>query len=389
MASNRLAAREAAESLLQDRERFALQSAYAAPVSPSEKKLCALWERILGINGLGIDDDFFILGGDSLSAVALFTEVERIFGTKPPLAMLLERPTIRLLAELFVSPESTQTDAKVQSRPGGAAQPPLVAIKASGNRPPLYIVHGNGGNVLMLAGLLPLLPPDQPLYGLTARGLTEGETPHTRLDALVDDYVAAIRRHQPAGPYNVGGFCIGGMIACEMARRLRAAGEDVRPVIMMDPDYNRDLTPWLYWRYPDAPALRLLRMLVGFMWRLRIALLRVLRRAPGAQMPDARDRRHLYAMQDQLAKAFQHYRPQPYEGSVILLGSAPRVQRASRFKTGWRILAPAIQTVVVAPDHLGLFTTHISLLAAAINAVLESRSVEDAVRAASLRSSSS
>jgi thioesterase domain-containing protein len=210
---------------------------------------------------------------------------------------------------------------------------------------------------------------------------------HTKLDALVEDYLAAIRRVQPAGPYNLGGYCIGGMIACEMARRLRTAGENVRTVIMIDPDYNRVLTPWLYWRSPDAPIMRPVRLLVGFMWKARVAVLRALRRAPGGGMRDPKDRRRMYDMQDSLARAFRQGRPQPYEGSVVLLASAERAERARHFKVGWRILAPAIRIVAIAPDHYALFRSHAPLLGAAIRAVLESRSVEDAIRSVVPRSS--
>jgi thioesterase domain-containing protein/acyl carrier protein len=364
----------------QDRDRFALSTAYAAPSTDGEKSLCAVWEQVLIIDGLGIDDDFFLLGGDSLAAVTLFTEVERIYGTKPPLATLVENPTVRKLAAYLDAATAAKNDAALQDRPQTAVQRPLVALQPAGDRLPLHLVHGNGGNILILAGLLPHLPPDQPLYGVTARGLAEGEALHTNFDALIEDYLAAIRRVQPAGPYSLGGYCIGGMIACEMARRLRATGEEVRPVIMIDPDYNRVLTPWLYWRFPDAPVTRLVRMFAGIAWHVRVAVLRALRWAPGGKMKAAKDRRRLYAMQDQLAKAFQQYGRQPYEGSVILLGSAERVERANRFKAGWRIIAPAIRMVVIAPTHYALFRSHISILGAAINAILEGRPVEDAVR---------
>ncbi len=293
----------------------------------------------------------------------------------------MEQPTIRKLGAYL----DATADAKPQDQPPTVVQRPLVALQPAGDRQPLHLVHGNGGNVLILAGLLPYLPSDQPVYGLTARGLAEGEAPHTSFDALVEDYLAAIRRAQPAGPYNLGGYCIGGMIACEMARRLRAAGEDVRSVIMIDPDYNRVLTPWLYWRSPDAPIMRPMRLLVGFMWKARVAVLRALRRAPGGGMRDPKDRRRLYDMQDNLAKAFRQYRPQPYEGSVALLASADRAERASRFAVGWRVLAPAVRITAIAPSHYALFRSHAPRLGAGIKAVLESRSVDDAIRDVSPR----
>ena len=372
----------AAEST-QDRERFALPSLYAAPSTDDEKRLCTLWEQVLVANGLGIDDDFFLLEGDSLSAVTLFTEVERVFGVKPPLAALLEHPTIRKLAALLATLRADEAQRPTGLRPLAVAQPPLVAIRESGRRPPLYIVHGNGGDVLILTGLLRYLAADQPLYGITARGLNRDEAPHTDFDALIEDYLAGIRRVQPTGPYYLGGYCIGGILACEMARRLRARGESVRAVVMIDPDYNRLVTPWLYWRSPDAPLARILRGLAGAAWRMRSMLLRLFRRAPSVVKQTPEDRRRYWTMQDRFAEAFRRYRPQAYEGDVVLLSSADRAARAERFAAGWRVLAPNIRTVVVGPDHLALFRSHLPVLCAGITAALESRSVEDAVGAAS------
>jgi len=372
----------AAEST-QDRDRFALPTPYVAPSTEDEKKLCSLWEQVLVANGLGIDDDFFLLEGDSLSAVTLFTEVERVFGIKPPLAALLEHPTIRKLVALLATMRAGDTPGHAGFRPVAVAQPPLVAIRENGNRPPLYVVHGNGGDVLMLTGLLLYLAPDQPLYGITARGLHRNEAPHTDFDALIEDYLAGIRRAQPTGPYYLAGYCIGGILACEMARRLRAKGEEVRTVIMIDPDYNRLVTPWLYWRNPDAPLTRVVRYLAGVAWRLRGRFLRLTRPPAGLAKLTPEDRRRYLTMQGRFAHAFQRYRPQAYEGSVILLSSTDRAARARRFAVGWRVLAPNIRTVVIAPDHHAAFHSHLPLLSAAITATLESRSIEDAVAAAS------
>jgi thioesterase domain-containing protein len=235
----------------------------------------------------------------------------------------------------------------------------------------------------MLTGLLRYLSPDQPLYGITARGLHRDEAAQTDFDALIEDYLAGIRRVQPTGPYYLGGYCIGGILACEMARRLRARGEEVPTVIMIDPDYNRLVTPWLYWRHPDAPLTRLVRYLAGMAWRMRVALRRLTRQSPELVKQTPEDRRRYWTMQGRLGKAVRQYRPQAYEGSVILLGSAARAARAQRFAVGWRALAPNIRTVVVGPDHPALFRTHLPVLCAAITAALESRSVEDAVGAAS------
>lgn len=239
------------------RRDFALRSAYAAAASETEGRLLALWQAALDVEGLGVLDDFFELGGDSFTAVQLFTTLEDAFGASPAVSILLECPTVRLLARHLDGQLVAQTPR------------PLVSIRRHGARMPLYMVHAATGNVLFARQLLPYLDKVQPLYGIQARGLMAGETPHDRFESMAADYLAAIRKVQPQGPYFLAGYCIGGLIALEIARTLRAAGEEIRFLGMIDPSLPPCVAPWLRWPKPDAVSARLQRAISRVAWHVK------------------------------------------------------------------------------------------------------------------------
>ncbi len=137
------------------------------------------------------------------------------------LATLFETPTVAGLAERLRGGRPT-------------AWSPLVAIKPEGTKPPLFLVHAAGGHVLFYRDLARHLDPEQPVFGLQARGLDKTQTHHDRVEAMAAYYLMAMRVHQPAGPYYVGGSSFGGLVAFEIAQQLRAQGEDVGLVALMD-----------------------------------------------------------------------------------------------------------------------------------------------------------
>src|SRR6266513_3205780 len=186
----------------------------AAPRDDVELRLTEIWKKLLGVERVGVWDDFFDLGGHSLLAIRMFAEVENRFGMRVPLATLLKAPTVERLADVL--------------RKGGDPQPcrSLVAIQPGGSRPPLFCVHGHFGEVLFYRDLAGSLGPDQPLFGLQARGLT-GEPAHRTIQAMAAAYLEEIRAVQPQGPYFVGGYCFGAIVAFEMAQQLLAEGQDV------------------------------------------------------------------------------------------------------------------------------------------------------------------
>ena len=219
---------------LPDAEHQPEQSTFVAAQDEIESQLKDIWETTLGIRPIGIADNFFDLGGNSLTAVRLFAQIATTFDKNMPLSMLLKAPTIRQLAAVIrqdVDPQSWS---------------PLVEIKPGAAKSPLFCIHGGGFNILVYRDLALQLDADRPVYGLQARGLDSHQPLAERLEAMATDYINEIQRVQPVGPYLLAGLSNGGNIAIEMAQQLQARGETVALVAMFDsygPDGLKLLAP--------------------------------------------------------------------------------------------------------------------------------------------------
>ncbi|TCP59048.1 amino acid adenylation domain-containing protein [Tumebacillus sp. BK434] len=216
---------------------FARETAFAAPQDRIELELLQLWREMLGHHALGVTDDFFKVGGHSLLAVRLIAQIEKRFGQKLPLSVLFRAGTVRRLA--------------AQLRQGGQALPatPLVTIQSGlpgTAETPLFLVHPVGGSVFAYLDLARELGSDQPVYGLQARGLEDHRAPLVVMEEIAAEYVAAIRTVQQSGPYRLGGWSLGGSIVFAMAGQLRALGEEVELLVLIDAraplaDYQREM----------------------------------------------------------------------------------------------------------------------------------------------------
>jgi thioesterase domain-containing protein/acyl carrier protein len=204
------------------RTRPDLDRAFRSPGSAIEQTLAEIWADVLDLDEVGIHDDFFDLGGDSLRAVELLAEVETRFGRRLADGVLLEAPTVEQLARIL------SQDAAI------AAPRSLVALRATGDRPPLFCVPGHLGSVLCFHELARYLGDEQPVYGLEARGLDGVEPPHTTIEAMAAAYLTEILTRQPQGPYFLAGYCFGGRVAFEMARQLVAGGREVGLLALLD-----------------------------------------------------------------------------------------------------------------------------------------------------------
>jgi len=209
---------------------------YAPAEGPIEEHLAQLWENLLGVSPVGRDDSFFDLGGHSLIAVRLFAAVKREFNVEFPISVLFEAPTIAQCAVLIAA-EAGDIAPDVQ---GDAPAPArkfefLVPLNQSSvDAAPLFIVAGMFGNVLNLRHLALQFSAERPVYGVQARGLIGGAEPHTDMQTAAADYLDEIRARQPVGPYLLGGYSGGGITAYEMAQQLRAAGEEVAVLALLD-----------------------------------------------------------------------------------------------------------------------------------------------------------
>lgn len=346
------------------REHLTLSAPFAPPASEMERRLTRIWEAAFDIGGLGVDDDYFELGGDSLIAVTLFAAMENAFGAMPPLSTLLDYPTIRKLA------------GRLEQMGAQASDDLLLTVRGQGRRWPLFYVHAAYGNVLYVRRLTAFLT-DQPLYAVQARGLVEGETPHQSFDAMAADYGAVIRKTRPKGPYVLAGHCVGGLIAYEMALHLTAEGEDVAAVIMIDPDWHPHAVPWLHWRNPSAPHIRLLRHLLRVYWFAPVRLRRMIALLRGRAVKDAPEmagtqRHQRDAVIAGIRAAFATHRPRHYDGKVYVITSAERRPRVSKPGTGWGFWAPRTEFVTIPASHDEFFVGALPEVATALDRILAS-----------------
>lgn len=226
----------------QNRSCFKPEGIYVAPRNSLEFQLIQLWSEILGIKSIGVKDNFFDLGGESLLAMSLFAQIEKRFGQALPLTTLLQAPTVEQLAKIL--------NQEVNS----VSWSSLVPIQPNGTKPPLFCIHGQQGNVLNFRKLSKYLGSDQPCYGLQAKGLDGKELPYFRVEDMAAHYIQEIRTVQPKGPYFLAGNSMGGTIAFEMATQLHKQGEKVALLVMFD-TFSLNCFPRLsfrrrrYWKY--------------------------------------------------------------------------------------------------------------------------------------------
>ena len=291
------------------------------------KTLQGLWSRVLNVRMAEPDDDFFALGGQSMIAAQLFALIKAELGLSAPLSVLYEAPTPRTLA------------AKLSREGYQKAWQSLVTINSSGNRPPLFLVHAAEGNVLLYRSLAAYLGEDQPVYGLQSAGLDGRSEIDGRFENVACRYAREIRQVQPHGPYMLGGYCLGGTIAMEIARQLIEAGETVGLLAMFE-NFNIRAIRWplpLHLRLMNAGFLNLYYHALNFlgaegddklafftqklhveMTRARVYARVALARAWRRLRPNAPTQFPHIKVADVYDGALEQYDVKPYPGEITL-----------------------------------------------------------------------
>ncbi|MBN2991589.1 hypothetical protein JWR97_09540 [Pseudomonas cedrina subsp. fulgida] len=195
---------------------------YREPSGEYEMKLCQLAAELLKTPKIYPQQSIFDCGATSLTAMRLVVLVEKLYGINVPLSSFVSAPTMEKLSVL------------IQKGGGAFTFDPLVPLRETGQRTPLFLVHPMGGNILSYLRMLPHLPAEQPLYALQASGVDAGSEPIPSVEAQASLYIEAMRRIQPEGPYVIGGWSYGGFIAFEIAQQLIRAGERVANVLILD-----------------------------------------------------------------------------------------------------------------------------------------------------------
>jgi FkbH-like protein len=363
------------------------RAGYLPPQNETEKNLCEIWQKLLRVERVGVRDNFFELGGHSLLAVRLFAEMEKTFGRKLPLVTLFHNPTIRKLSRALSDTQTSLTRSL------------LVPLQPHGSRPPLFLVHGAGGDVLWgYANLASHLPSDQPIYGIKSRGQA-GEEEFGDIQEMAACYAQEIKRFQPAGPYFLGGYCFGGNVAYEMARQLRAQGEEIGLVLLLDSaPANAGYERVTWWRpsYPHRFARNFYHWLRDFakgslreqrayvarklraLWR---KTWRAVARDNGASTVDLEDvidpslfpQNELKLWQRHLDAMTQHVQ-QPFDGDVVLLRTQGQPLFCSLEEDFcWRKVARrGVKIRFVPGSHENVFMEpNVKTLAAELQAVLD------------------
>ena len=383
---------EAAPKQSQSFARPDLESDYLAPRNDIERTLTGFWQDLLGVGQVGVEDDFFALGGHSLIAVRLFAMVRKAYRVDFPISVLFEAPTIAACAALIeerIGPQDSTAEAPKATKRRFTH---LVAMheREGGPKTPFFLVAGMFGNVLNLRHLAQLIGGDRPFYGLQARGLYGDQPPHTTIPEAAADYIAELRQIQPHGPYLLGGFSGGGLTAWEMAQQLQKAGEEVALLALLDTPLP--LRPSL--SSTDKAMIKLAELRArgpGYLVDWAKARWEWERSKHLAPAPDSEGAFHNAAIEAAFRAALPQYPLPLYKGRTVLL--RPPLDRRWQVSNGNWVssakeyifpdndltrFAPALEVIEVPGDHDSMvLEPNVRVLAGALrNAIAEAEPAE-------------
>jgi thioesterase domain-containing protein/acyl carrier protein len=324
--------------------------------SPSIDLLTSIWRRVLQRSEIGVDDNFFDLGGDSALAVQLFTEIAEACGQQLPPVMIYHVPTIASQAALL-------------DRPATPELSPLVQLK-SGYQTPLFIAPGLGGGPAEFFQLAKYLHLPHAIFGLQPKGIEGFDEPCERIEEMADFYLQAIVRFQPHGPYFLAGYSLGGLVALEMARTLLAGNEKIGLLILLDSyPHIRFLAPGQRLRLLSQRA----RYRVTHFGRAPRSEIRLGGLASADQITTFAPA--FQRVRNAAYRALRRYRPTSYPGKVNFVRAEQVTDFPADPKAVWSHLIAQLEIETVAGDHLGMLTTHYEALAAVLGRYLQTASL--------------
>ncbi|MEV4049848.1 beta-ketoacyl synthase N-terminal-like domain-containing protein [Amycolatopsis sp. NPDC049688] len=322
------------------------------PDGSLRERLAGIWCSALGVTAVSDEDDFYRLGGESITSINLLGRIRDELGIAVPLTAFSERPVFGRLIELARQAQP-ETPAAVTN---------LLTLRATGERPPLFLAAPAAGSSLVYRRLVGLLDPEQPCYGLESPGLHDGAAPLRRFEDIAAHHVELIRRVRPKGPYLLGGWSVGAMVAHEMARQLTEGGETVTGLVAID-------------ACVFGTAGRALHRRPGFLVRtLRSMASNRLSGPPGVDdlVRDVPGVDFARVFNANLAATLR-YRPRPVPCDIVVFKTVRRPGEAEALRREVAPLYRGTTTVVASPgDHWSILGEHVGWLAGRIDEMLGS-----------------
>jgi amino acid adenylation domain-containing protein len=356
---------------------------FLAPRDAIEQQLAKIWEKVLGLQPIGVADNFFELGGHSLLAVRVFSQIEKTLGRKLPLATLFRAPTIEQIAAVI----REDNQAKSWST--------IVDIQPKGSRPPFFWIHtlggDGGGGFFYYRKLAELLGLDQPSFGIRSP-----QEPFSRIEEMAKFYIKEIRKFQPSGPYYLGGFCFGGNVAYEMAQQLTKAGEQVGLLVMLESS-PPNISPKQEWsataaKYSLENIVENVKDFVNVSHEQRLALLKT----KGKRLTQKFKKRIASAEEGTAVAlnqildlstypegyvtyaethwdALTHYHPQSYDGEITLFRAKKQGLSNFNHSLGWdALVGDRVNVTVVPGTHESMLQEpNVQIVAAKLRSLLE------------------
>ena len=307
----------------------------AKTASATIEKLIPIWQRVLQVSSLGVEDNFFDLGGDSTLALELFNEISRAYGRELPPVMIYHASTVSALAEMLEKPSAPRV-------------PALVQLKSGASDPPVFITHGLGGTVMDFFQVLKYIRTPRAIHGMQALGVDGVADPFDSIENMADYSLEAVRALQPHGPYLLIGYSLGGLVILEMAQRLAAGGERVALLAMLD-SYPH------IGRLPPRERARLAIQQI----RYRVSRKRILNGNQSASALSPTMQR----FRESARLALERYQPRFYDGTIRFVRAAIPTDFPTDPVAIWGPLASEFLMDTVPGDHLGIMTTHYEELA--------------------------
>lgn len=335
-----------------------------------EKKLVTIWEEVLELDDIGVQDNFYDLGGTSLQAFMIFARItDRLLINLPP-ATMLQAPTIALQAQIV-----EQSSGRDQVEDGV-----LVQFRKGGSEQPIFFVHDAWGGIMFVRDLAKLLKTDRAIYGLRPPPLDGKHLIPRTIDAVAADYLQAIRRKQAHGPYVLAGYSFGGFVAYEMARQLTAVGESVSFVGIIDA--SKAAEPVLV-RGLKSARMHSLSSLVKKGAAFGMHSMRSIGEIIGAWRNTARLARGLPLATSAVhghyrftyGRAVKRYRTEAYSGKVtVFAGSDKEKMHDAR----WRTVAAEVEVREIGGSHTDIVTSsHSGVLARNIDEALDGHRIAE------------